>query len=370
MIPDSATALAGDAMHVLVTATVAVHQGGQRFTAVPTAGGTAFGAGTPVVGDFNGDGTDDVLWYVPGPGADRLDLLDPAHPGAVLSSTTFAINGTYEPLVGDYNGDGKTDILWYAPGPAPDSIWYGNGDGTFTSHAITINGLYEPVVGDFDGDGHADDVLWYGPGRLPDVVWFGGPTGIRSVGVTINGVYDAVVTGDFNGDGAADLLFWSSSATRHPVWLSGNGWWQTGATFPSPQAGAEPLVMHIDGDNRSDILWYGLGSIRDAYATAAGGFSRLQPLSINGLYVPVVGNFDGNTSGYDDVLWRRVGPSGSDAFWAGTSHGLVSASYTNAHTDAVTMHAVVGQFNGGDHAADVLLYDGAGNSSILYGFGP
>ena len=27
--------------------------------------------------------------------------------------------------------------------------------------------------------------------------------------------------------------------------------------------------MRIDGDSRSDVLWYGLGAIPDAYATAA-----------------------------------------------------------------------------------------------------
>ncbi len=370
VVPDGTTALAGDAMHIPVTATVALHQSGQRFTGIPTVGGTALGGGAPVIGDFNGDGTDDVLWYVPGTHPDRLDLLDPAHPGAALASHTYTVNGGYAPLVGDFNADGKTDILWYAPGPAADWFWYGRGDGTFASHTTRINGLYEPVVGDFDGDGHLDDVLWYGPGRLPDVVWFGGPTGTRSVGVTINGVYDRVATGDFNGDGAADLLFWSRHATRHPVWLSGNGWWGTGGTFPSPGAGAEPIVLHIDGDRRSDVVWYGPGRVRDAYATAAHGFSHLHPLSVSGVYEPLAANFDGNAAGYDDILWRRVGTGGSDAFWTGTGSGFVSSGYANAHTDAATVRAAVGQFNGGDRAADVLLYDGNGNASILYGYSP
>ncbi|HEY3833140.1 MAG TPA: FG-GAP-like repeat-containing protein [Acidimicrobiia bacterium] len=371
VIPDGATSLGGSAMHIPVTAQIAIHQTGQRFTAIPTVGGTALGGGTPIVGDFNADGTDDILWYVPGPFPDKLDITDPTHPGAVLSTHTFTINGSYEPLVGDFNDDGKTDILWYAPGPTQDWFWYGNGDGTFTAHAVTINGLYDPVVGDFDGDGHVDDVLWYGPGRAPDVVWFGGPSGPpRSATVTINGVYDRVVAGDFNGDGADDLMFWSHSATRSPVWISGNGWWTTSHSFPSPQAGAEPVVLRIDGDRRDDLLWYGPGSIRDAYATAAVGFSHLHPLSVNGFYEPIAANFDGNPAGYDDVLWRRVGAAGGDAFWTGTGSGFVSSNYTNTHTDAFTVHAAVGQFNGGDRAADVLLYDGTGNASIMYGFSP
>ena len=355
-------------MHLPVSANVALHQSGQRFTAIPTVGGTALGRGTPVVGDFNGDGTDDVLWYVPGPSPDRLDLLDPTHPGAKLASLPLAISGVYEPLVGDFNADHKTDVLWYAPGPATDWLWYGNGNGTFTAHTVAINGYYQPVVGDFDGSGYRDDVLWYGPGRLPDVVWFGGTTGIRSAAVSINGVYDGIVTGDFNGDRGDDLLFWSRGATRHPVWLTGNGWW-TGTTFTSPQAGAEPIVMRIDADRSDDLFWYGPGAIRDAYATAAGGFDHLHAVSVSGLYAPIAGNFSGNASGADDILWRRIGP-GADAYWASNGSGFVGATYANGHTDPLTVHAVLGQFNGGDRSTDVLLYDGASNASIMYGYTP
>ena len=35
------------------------------------------------------------------------------------------VTGTYEPLLGDFNGDGENDIFWYGPGAANDALWYG-----------------------------------------------------------------------------------------------------------------------------------------------------------------------------------------------------------------------------------------------------
>ncbi len=73
------------------------------------------------------------------------------------------INGTYRPLVGDFDGDGVDDLLWYAAGRAADSYWYGNSNGSFTNVATTINGTYGPLIGDLDGNGGAD-VFWYAGG--------------------------------------------------------------------------------------------------------------------------------------------------------------------------------------------------------------
>ncbi len=365
-IPDTAANLPTGGMRVHIGASVITHRPGDRFTSINKVGSNSLGAGTPLVGDFNGDGTDDVLWYAPGAAPDRLEISDPTHPGVTASTVPLRINGLYIPLVGDFNGDGATDVLWYAPGPAADSMWYGNGDGTFHSSATRINGVYAPVVGDFDGDGHIDDILWRGPGRAPDVMWFGSARGPRSVTVSVNGAYDRVVPGDFNGDGATDLLFWSATTTTHPVWMSGGGSFSTHA-MRSPAAGAEPIVLRIDSDARSDVLWYGRGAIRDGYTTAAEGFARMHALSISGDYVPLAANFDGDAAGYSDILWRHRGARGADAFWAGSPSGLVSHSYANTHFDASVVQAVVGHFNGGDTAADVL-FDNHGKATFFYGY--
>lgn len=39
------------------------------------------------------------------------------------------MGGTYRPVVGDFDGDGADDILWYAPDGADSPIWWGRAGG-------------------------------------------------------------------------------------------------------------------------------------------------------------------------------------------------------------------------------------------------
>jgi hypothetical protein len=67
----------------------------------------------PLVGKFSGGAKDEIFWYGPGEGVDKI--------GAVQSNRTFTytsepVNGYYWPITGDFNGGGATDIFWYAVG--------------------------------------------------------------------------------------------------------------------------------------------------------------------------------------------------------------------------------------------------------------
>src|SRR6202030_804202 len=110
--------------------------------------------GRPIVGDFNGDGADDIFWYTGGTGGEHLWLGSGF--GLIQAAVTPAIHNSYIPVVGDFNGDGTTDILWYAPGPATDSVWYGSPAGLQPGPHVSVNGVYEPLAGDFNGDGKGD----------------------------------------------------------------------------------------------------------------------------------------------------------------------------------------------------------------------
>ena len=78
------------------------------------------------------------------------------------------------PVLGDFDGDGRGDLLWYGPGSQDDHLWLGRASRNFAGVPVTVRGHYLPLGGDFDGDGRAD-VLWYGPGGQPDVLWRGRP---------------------------------------------------------------------------------------------------------------------------------------------------------------------------------------------------
>ncbi|MDE0805540.1 MAG: glycoside hydrolase family 43 protein, partial [Acidimicrobiales bacterium] len=120
-----------------------------------------------VVGDFDGDGDDDLFAHDPG---GRLDTLYLAVGDATFEAQPMTVRGSYSPLAGDFDGDGADDILWYAPGTKPDYLWTANGDTTFQSTRTTINGNYQPITGDFNGD-TTHDIVWYAPGTKPDYLW-------------------------------------------------------------------------------------------------------------------------------------------------------------------------------------------------------
>ena len=82
------------------------------------------------------------------------------------------VGHNYIPLVGDFNGNGHADILWYGPGANRDVLWFGKTDGVFSGYPATVRGHYEPLLGDFNGD-RRGDIFWYGPGANYDVVWYG-----------------------------------------------------------------------------------------------------------------------------------------------------------------------------------------------------
>jgi hypothetical protein len=90
-------------------------------------GGTVPG-GVPFAIDANRDGREDAFFYGPGNLEDQVGYSIPDTPptsGPAFSLNTTSISGTnYIPLVGDFNGDGHDDIFWYGPGSAPDSIWF------------------------------------------------------------------------------------------------------------------------------------------------------------------------------------------------------------------------------------------------------
>ncbi len=140
--------------------------------------GLGVGDYTPAVGDFNGDGKADVMLHgvshAPSSHDDIVDLLMLSQ--STVSTLIFdavpkAIGRGYRPFVGDFDGDGIDDIFWHrswnmtSKGPSPDTtgpnfIWYFDAAGGHEARAMVTEGDYTPYVGDFDGDG-CHDIAWF-----------------------------------------------------------------------------------------------------------------------------------------------------------------------------------------------------------------
>jgi hypothetical protein len=133
------------------------------------------------VGDINGDGRDDILWRNWDTGAFSDWLAIPGGGFAVNDVNAFhQISLDWQVAgIGDFNGDGRDDVLWRNINGAL-SNWLGTQTGGFVindpnAFAMVPTDWYVAGVGDYNGDGRSD-ILWRNQnGAVSD--WLGTPSG-------------------------------------------------------------------------------------------------------------------------------------------------------------------------------------------------
>lgn len=273
-----------------------------RSTCAPVGVGGTY---TPVVGDFNGDGVDDVLWYGPG---EARDYLWQGTVFARFVGRSITVNGTYTPVAGDFDGNGTDDILWYRPGGKNnDRLWRGKRNGSFVGSTINVSRTYLPASGDFNGDGR-DDVFWYGEGDQTDFVWYGTRRGFTSREFDQAGTSLLPLVANFDGDRRDDLFFYGPDAVRDEIWYGSPG--PSFKVRDETQIGGVylPAAGRLNRGKREDVLWYRPGDGADVlYLGQPGRSFAGRALAVNEEYSPFVGDFNGN--GVDDVFW--YGPGGA-----------------------------------------------------------
>ena len=273
--------------------------GGDRVTTIDVAGG----AGVPVVGDWNGDGYDDVgkqvgSYY-------RLDLdgdgVWEGNAGGDRNLNFAPSFGYGIPLVGDWNGDGRDEIGTYLRSTHRflldvngNGVWDGNagGDANAVIQATVGPGtLRDEIVGDWDGDGD-DDI-----GRVADSHVFLDFNGNRrwdgSQGgdvVSLQGYL--TIVGDWNGDGRDDLGRFFIAPSHHVRFaVDFDGDWIGSGTgeefkFAAQLTPGTPVVCDWDGDGTTN-----LGSVSE-------GTYRLD-LNANG-------SFEGNAGGDRNLTFEYI----------------------------------------------------------------
>ena len=216
-----------------------------------------------VVGDFNGDGRQDLV--TANAGADSVSVRLGNGSGSVGDGTFTAAAASpatgsfpFSVAVGDFNGDGRRDLVTANMNAGTVSVLLGNGvgstgDGTFTAAASPATGASprSVAVGDFNGDGRQDlatananastvsVLLGNGSGSTGDGTFTAAASPVTGSGP------QSVAVGDFNGDGRQDLATANFSAGTVSV-LLGNGSGSVGdGTFTavaSPATGSGPAV--------------------------------------------------------------------------------------------------------------------------------
>jgi uncharacterized delta-60 repeat protein len=190
-------------------------------------------------GDFNKDGSDDLLWRNTATGINQVWFMNgvtktgqknitlPGGSDAVLVGDAWQIKA-----IADFNKDGVLDIVWRNSGTGDNAVWYmGGADGTVYVGASAIPALNNDwdlqASNDFNLDGTVD-VLWKNVVTGGSAIWYlGGSSGTAyQYGQVVNGIGDlnwnVVGSGDFNNDGNPDLLGRNSISGAAVAWTLGN----------------------------------------------------------------------------------------------------------------------------------------------------
>ncbi len=234
----------------------------------------------PVVGHFTDQVLDDIFWYTPGAAKEQLWTPCPECGGGPFTKKQLPlanqIGGYYQPVVGDFSGNGLDDIYWLSGSPAADYLWTATGAGSFTVRRFDAPGgeLYPLVLTDSRSGDSKDDILWASGDRAQlSRLWVfpdDGSGTARTKGRMRLPEGQALV-GDYDGNGAADILFYphttscrcptpSASTSTDTLWRRSSG---TASSFSATTMNIKgeyaPVVGRFSGqgDARDDILWVG-----------------------------------------------------------------------------------------------------------------
>lgn len=155
---------------------------------------------SPVVGDWDGDGVDEVAVFRRS-ATSRFRLAQDGAKPAVLAWGL----PTDQPVVGDWDGNGVADLG--VRRQKGNRFWLRNADGT--SQVIAFGARPDlPVTGDWDGNGTSELGVWK-PSRAAFVLRHADGTKAK---IPVGDAGDLPVTGDWNGDRITDLGVYDSAS--------------------------------------------------------------------------------------------------------------------------------------------------------------
>jgi hypothetical protein len=243
------------------------------------------GSEIPLSGDFNGDGKADVATFTRGSTGDVYVALSDGTKFAgdgVLWHGDFAYNNEV-PAIGDFNGDGKDDIAVFTLGTTGD-VYIALSDGTKFGGSALWHGDFgynaeQPYVGDFNGDGKDDIAVFTRSSggdvyvALSDGTKFTGSGAKWHDNFAFNDEVPAI--GDFNGDGKDDIAVFTRGTASDVFVATSDGTKFTGTSLKWHDhfaAGSEtPAVGDFTGDGKDDIATFTRGTAADVYVATSDG---------------------------------------------------------------------------------------------------
>lgn len=262
-----------------------------------------------IEGNFSGAPGTDVLVYGPGSAPDGIVHVD----GASTTRRPLTVRGTYTPVVGDFDGNGIDDVFWDGRKPVVDRMWLFNSDGSYTeASGVSTYRSYQGLVLDANGDGR-DDIVWYAPGPGYDSIWLMQPGAIPMARPVppVDGTYEPVVGrfGPVPEGSASERILWPRSGASSTMWTFGPDA-QVSSQRVTVSRSGQPIPVDVTGSGYDKIFWYSPGSTHEWLTTFSlrGGIiaaENVQAQSVDGDFDWAVGDYDGD--GRDDIAWAGAG---------------------------------------------------------------
>ncbi|MDP9816091.1 S8 family serine peptidase [Spirilliplanes yamanashiensis] len=246
----------------------------------------AVGAEIPLVGDFNGDKKDDIVTFTRGSAKNVFVALSNGSEfvgDAVKWHDSFAV-GAETPLVGDFNGDGKDDIATFTRGAEADVYVALSNGSKFVGTAVKWHDWFAanweiPLVGDFNGD-KKDDIATFTRGDSANV-YVALSNGTSFVGTSdkwhdwFAAGSELPLVGDFNGDKKDDIATFTRGTSANVYVATSNGSDFVGTSVRWNDAFAAgtavPGVGDFTGDGKDDIVSFSRGTTGDAFVSRSTG---------------------------------------------------------------------------------------------------
>jgi FG-GAP-like repeat/Bacterial pre-peptidase C-terminal domain/CARDB len=259
--------------------------------------------------------------------------------GTTLNRTqAYAIDPSYKIVgSGDFDGDGTSDILWRADqGDNRVIIWKTDGVALVADPRVTDSlgnevqvGQEWRIVGVKDLDGNsASDVLWRSTSG--DVVFWsiqGSTITSASNLATRDSNWDLVGLENMDGQLGADAIW--RNRTTNQIEIETVGAQRATLTVAPPQDYQILGVKDFSGDGKADILWRN-ESLNEVYLWRMNGLGDPEATrTISGVAasykVAAIADFNGDNRA--DILWRN-GPLAQTILWSMTGDGLTFSNIT------------------------------------------